>query len=566
MQPIIGIDFDNTIVSYDDLIHRVAVERGLVGSRVKKNKKKIRDAIRQLPGGEIEWQKVQAVVYGPRMAEAFPAQGAVEFLQTCEQRNVQVWIVSHKTEFANYDDSGTSLRAAALSWLQQQRATNGDVAGLSTASVFFESTRREKLHRILKLGCTHFIDDLEETFLEASFPAQVEQILYAPHGAESVGPKVAFAGDWRQIADYFFMQQADTAALASASYFASLLGSPIAALEPIHGGRNSRVYSLTTEDGNRYAAKIYSGATADGRSRMSAEFTSFTFLHNQGVNCVPKPIVADESQGDENGGCAVYEFVDGRRLTPGEVSQTDIDQAAQFLIQLGGIKKAPAASQLPTATEACFSVQDITRSIETRLERLLALDPEYSQFKALDTYLHQEFLPAFQEIRSWCRKKLEAQGTPEHWELETANRTLSPSDFGFHNALKQEDGRLVFLDFEYFGWDDPAKMVSDFLLHPAMTLSSSLKIRFLEGVLQGMDSDQGLRARIETVYPLFGLKWCLILLNEFLPESLNRRRHSSGADLDQAELQQRQLEKSRQMLQQVRISYERFPYWEKTNE
>ena len=61
-----------------------------------------------------------------------------------------------------------------------------------------------------------------------------------------------------------------------------------------------------------------------------------------------------------------------------------------------------------------------------------------------------------------------AAKAPVEAELPVEQRTLSPSDFGFHNALRRPDGRVVFLDLEYFGWDDPAKMISDFLLHPAL--------------------------------------------------------------------------------------------------
>ena len=204
LQLAIGIDFDNTLVSYDDLIHQVAVDRGLINPEVDKSKKHIRDAIRELPGGEVEWQKVQAVVYGPRMYEASPAEGAESFLQSCAQHHVRVWIVSHKTEFANYDESGTSLRSAARSWLESRRFIDGSAPVLSRDNVYFESTRREKLERIEKLGCSHFIDDLEETFLEQSFPGRVEKILYTPRAAEQIRPKVALAGDWRQISDYFF--------------------------------------------------------------------------------------------------------------------------------------------------------------------------------------------------------------------------------------------------------------------------------------------------------------------------------------------------------------------------
>ena len=97
-------------------------------------------------------------------------------------------------------------------------------------------------------------------------------------------------------------------------------------------------------------------------------------------------------------------------------------------------------------------------------------------------------------------------------------RTLSPSDFGFHNAIRRPDGMLDFVDFEYFGWDDPAKTIVDFLLHPGMQLDDALKRRFAAGVCAAFAELPALPARTRIVYPLFGLKWGLILLNDFLPE------------------------------------------------
>lgn len=199
----IGVDFDNTLVSYDNLIHQVAVDRSLIGLQTDPSKKWVRDSIRGLPGGEIEWQKVQALVYGPRIGEAIPAQGVAEFLEACARHGVKVNIVSHKTEFANYDETGTNLRCAAVSWLEQHRFFDTSSFNLSRNDVYFETSRREKLDRIGQLGCTHFIDDLEETFLEESFPASVQKLLYSPQPA-SVPAGVHLAGDWRRITDHLF--------------------------------------------------------------------------------------------------------------------------------------------------------------------------------------------------------------------------------------------------------------------------------------------------------------------------------------------------------------------------
>ncbi len=79
-----------------------------------------------------------------------------------------------------------------------------DSVGLSPAKVFFGATRAEKIAYIRELHCTHFIDDLEETFAESSFPADVARILYAPHPISSSPPGVMVAQSWKQINEYFF--------------------------------------------------------------------------------------------------------------------------------------------------------------------------------------------------------------------------------------------------------------------------------------------------------------------------------------------------------------------------
>jgi len=202
--PTIGVDFDNTLATYDDLMYCTALERGLISPQVEKNKKSIRDLIRKLPEGEVEWQKVQALVYGPRIADARPADGAQAFLKACARNKVKVYVVSHKTEFASYDETGTNLRCAAISWREQNRIFDGPSSRRCPANLYFESTRQEKLDRIAQLGCTHFIDDLEETFLDKSFPVGVEKILYAPFASNQTAPDVKLAGNWQQITEYLF--------------------------------------------------------------------------------------------------------------------------------------------------------------------------------------------------------------------------------------------------------------------------------------------------------------------------------------------------------------------------
>jgi hypothetical protein len=204
MRPVIGIDFDNTLVSYDELIHHVALERGLILEGAAKSKREVRDVIRLLPDGETEWQRVQGLVYGPRMHRARPTDGVEAFLRRCADTDARVYVVSHKTQFARRDDTRTDVRAAALSWMDGQGWFDGTGSRLSRANVYFEPTRREKLERIGHLGCTHFIDDLEETFLDDRFPTDVRKVLYAPRPTDTGMRDVAVASSWEEAGDYIF--------------------------------------------------------------------------------------------------------------------------------------------------------------------------------------------------------------------------------------------------------------------------------------------------------------------------------------------------------------------------
>ena len=127
-----------------------------------------------------------------------------------------------------------------------------------------------------------------------------------------------------------------------------------------------------------------------------------------------------------------------------------------------------------------------------------------------------------------------------------------PSDFGFHNSLRQGDGSLAFIDFEYFGWDDPVKVTADILLHPGAPLGGAQQLRFRNAAERLYGEDASFGVRLEALLPLFGLRWALILLNEFMPERW-QRRVLAGAAESWAEAKARQLNKARAMLARLEL-------------
>ena len=202
----LGIDFDNTLVNYDDVFRTAAPSFALIDAGICGRKREIRDYLRSLPNGELTWQRLQGFVYGKGISGAKPFEGVDQFLRRCRSQACDVLIVSHKTEFGHHDSDRISLREAALSWMRAKGFFRKDVYDIPVGNVFFESTRAEKLARIAALGCTHFIDDLQEVLDDPQFPPNVSRILLSPNELQ---PHFSYAvcRNWNEIENLVFCDQ-----------------------------------------------------------------------------------------------------------------------------------------------------------------------------------------------------------------------------------------------------------------------------------------------------------------------------------------------------------------------
>lgn len=333
---------------------------------------------------------------------------------------------------------------------------------------------------------------------------------------------------------------------------AGLMGQPVTAAEPINQGANNRVFRLKAPSGD-FVMKFYFQHPSDPRDRLGTEFQSLSFLWANGIRQIPQPLQAWKPQA-----CALYSSVDGL-ASAGRKTDADVEQAADFLKTLKRLTASAGSADLKPASEAFFSIKGIVDSLKPRLERLNC-DDGTAEHAALRSYLAEDFLPLLATVERWMKDHSGRRGLAWDQELPQGRRTLSPCDFGFHNALRTGAGTMVFLDFEYFGWDDPVKMVADFLWHPGMTLTESQKESFIARMQEAFGEDPHYRARLETLSPLFGLKWCLIMLNEFVAVDMQRRGFAAMVDQDKAAARRRQLAKANALSDRVGLVYERFPY------
>lgn len=196
----IGIDFDNTLIDYDQVFRAFARERGLVGPDFSGGKDELRRAVRALPEGEEAWQRLQGAVYGSGIGGAVMFEGVDTFLRRARAAGHEVLIVSHKTEYGHFDPARVNLRQAALAWMRDKGFFSGDGFGLPIENVRFAATRSEKIEQIARLAFTHFIDDLPEVLDDAAFPPEVVRILFTNGARTECNRPDAFA-HWRDIAD-----------------------------------------------------------------------------------------------------------------------------------------------------------------------------------------------------------------------------------------------------------------------------------------------------------------------------------------------------------------------------
>jgi len=196
----IGIDFDNTIISYDQVFLDAAVERGLLGEGFNgTTKQAIRDAIRLLPDGEMSWQRLQGFIYSRGIDKAVMFDGVDRFLHRARAEGHEVLIVSHKTDFGHLDPERRSLREAALEWMERHGFFTPAGYAIPRENVYFETTRAEKLARIACLQCTHFVDDLEEVLDDVAFPQKVRRVLFASTAFGGAHTAYPICPTWRDI-------------------------------------------------------------------------------------------------------------------------------------------------------------------------------------------------------------------------------------------------------------------------------------------------------------------------------------------------------------------------------
>ncbi len=315
----------------------------------------------------------------------------------------------------------------------------------------------------------------------------------------------------------------------------ALLGCAPSHVQPVAAGANSRVYRVQ-HDQTRYALKRYPKRTDDDpRDRQETERRALELMADMGIPTIPKFIAKLD-------GYSLLEWLDGDVVS--WVGDRDAQEAGRFLEQIAQLHQHENAGQFPLASEACLSGCEILRQIGMRrqcLEHVASSDPVLSAFFA------DGLTQSLDRLVARAVHNATDMGIDMETPIDKASQRLVPSDFGYHNAMRLHDGSLRFIDFEYFGTDDPVKLSVDFLVHPGTSMTPKQE-KIVRGALSRAYGDiPGFDFRLKAWTPLLVARWALIMLNIFLPDYQRNRSHLF-ADIPIAERKAKQISKTRHFL------------------
>ena len=506
----IGLDFDNTIANYDQAFPEVARILGYETNNFNAtlNKRDLKLKLLKQPDGDTAWQKVQGLVYGKFIDLASLYPGVYEFVLRALASGHEIFIVSHKTELGHFDESRTPLRQAATTWLTNQKLVGDSDSKIKLQNIYYAETRDEKINKIVELQLDVFIDDLDEVLSDRSFPKSTRKILFG--SVETTSEEILAIQSWREVGDELFGEIDANVILAGAKHVCPDLNCSSA--QRVEGRGNSKIFRVESSKGS-IALKVYPDLAVDNRLRRNAEWQALKFLQHNKLP-VPKPV-----QTDAELNWSLIEWIDG---SPADTqNRAHLGQAASFIQSLNQASRAVSSgSVFGLATEACLNPSVIEIQINNRLAALKSVEDS-----ALRDFVDHSVSPTL--VRTIERTRRLMVGNYDV-NLDQRFWTLSPSDFGLHNAIATPQGNLVFFDFEYFGWDDPVKLAADVCLHPGMSLDENAQQYWISEAKRLFADDPNFGVRLNALYPLYAIRWALIMLNEYRTDKIKNRLNAQS--------------------------------------
>ena len=285
--------------------------------------------------------------------------------------------------------------------------------------------------------------------------------------------------------------------------WARSIGAPEASLRALRGGLNNVLY-VCEGRGRQFVIKGYPRLEHDSRDRMQAEVSFLRYAGRVAPQYVPTLLEVDADLR-----CIVMEHIEGRLYEDGtQVTQADVRAASTFYGLLNEDLETAKVMVQFLAAEAYSCVTEHLQNVRQRIGEMKVSHLQSGLQKPAHQLIQQ--LQQCLEQRAESIAKELARGDFED-KLDFSGFRVSPSDFGFHNAILTSKG-VRFFDFEFSGWDDPAKTLADFFLQPRIPVSADFN-----GFLTQASIKIPQRQRLSALASVLSLKWACIVLGVLNP-------------------------------------------------
>ncbi len=283
------------------------------------------------------------------------------------------------------------------------------------------------------------------------------------------------------------------------------LGASHDTLESLRGGINNQVFRCKVGK-HRFVLKGYPEHRVGEHDRFKAEVGLLNYARAVAPEFVPEVLGSDEASRS-----LVLESLEGEGFKEGtHPTEEDIDRALSFMQHLNADLDVAKQHVAGNAADGFFKLTEHLLNVEQRVSKM-SLDHLVANTKAKAGELIRRIslrLERLQESTATMITKGQCEDA-----LGFSARCVSPSDFGFHNSIRTPKG-IKFFDFEFAGWDDPAKAVADFDLQPRVPLNSREKV--LKKSLP--EWGKSLEKRHDALFPILELKWACIILAVLNPD------------------------------------------------
>lgn len=313
-------------------------------------------------------------------------------------------------------------------------------------------------------------------------------------------------------------------------YWAQRLGANPDSLAQLAGGMNSLLYKCSSLEAS-WVVKQYPQSSSDASKRMQAELDFLIYCS------VASPLnVAELVQVDYARRCLILKYINGSSCPEGvSPSISQLKDAFKFFRDLNENKDLAKEHVSANAKDSFVALLSHVELIESRIS-MMSTDHIESGRRIFASSLLDQIKTHSYNVKIMVDKEINDGSVSDLIDLN--DLCISPSDFGFHNAIITAD-KTIFIDFEFSGWDDPAKTCIDFVLQPRNPVNISLASACSSFF---PDVKNLYSRRTALLLKILDLKWKIIILGLF-----NRERCQSllnlASDIQQAQLEIQQFER-----------------------